>query len=133
VTAVLAFIAPAAQAAAAAAPEINVGAELLRVVLSLAGIIALIFAAGWLSKRLQARTTPGGRRFRCVETLAVGARDRVLLLEANGKRLLVGAGPGGLRTLHVYDGDIAPSDDTAPPAAPAPGLAELLARWKRTP
>ena len=128
----LALLAPAAQAAAAA-PEINVGAELLRVVLSLAGIIALIFAAGWLSKRLQARTTPGGRRIRCVETLAVGARDRVLLLEANGKRLLVGVGQGGMRTLHVYDGEIAPADDTTPPAAPAPGFAELLARWKRTP
>lgn len=126
----LALLAPAAQAAA---PEINVGTELLRVVLSLAGIIALIFAAGWLSKRLQARTTPGGRRIRCVETLAVGARDRVLLLEANGKRLLVGAGQGGLRTLHVFDGEVATSDDAAPPAAPAPGFAELLARWKRTP
>lgn len=128
----LALLAPAAQAAAAAAPEINVGAELLRVVLSLAGIIALIFAAGWLSKRLQAGTAPGGRRIRCVETLAVGARDRVLLLEANGKRLLVGAGPGGLRTLHVYDGEIAPPDE-APPSAPTPAFGELLARWKRTP
>lgn len=128
----LALLAPAAQAAAAA-PEINVGAELLRVVLSLAGIIALIFAAGWLSKRLQARTTPGGRRIRCVETLAVGARDRVLLLEANGKRLLVGAGPGGLRTLHVFEGEVATNDEPTPPAAPAPGFAELLARWKRTP
>ncbi|MGA0586332.1 FliO/MopB family protein [Dyella sp. KRB-257] len=130
---VLALLAPAAQAAATAAPEIDAAAELLRVVLSLAGIIALIFAAGWLSRRLAGRTAPGGRRIRCVETLAVGARDRVLLLEANGKRLLVGAGPGGLRTLHVYDGDIASSDDSAPPAAPAPGFAELLARWKRTP
>lgn len=132
----LALLAPAAQAAAAAAaaaPEINVGAELLRVVLSLAGIIALIFAAGWLSRRLAGRTAPGGRRIRCVETLAVGARDRVLLLEANGKRLLVGVGQGGLRTLHVFDGEVATNDEPAPPAAPAPGFAELLARWKRTP
>ncbi|HEX5306788.1 MAG TPA: flagellar biosynthetic protein FliO, partial [Dyella sp.] len=109
--AVLALLAPAAQAAAAAAPEINVGAELLRVLLSLAGIIALIFAAGWISRRLAGRTAPGGRRIRCVETLAVGARDRVLLLEANGKRLLVGVGQGGMRTLHVFDGEVAASDD----------------------
>nr|WP_256489043.1 flagellar biosynthetic protein FliO [Dyella lutea] len=93
----------------------------------------MIFAAGWLSKRLQARTVPGGRRIRCVETLAVGARDRVLLLEAHGKRLLVGAGPGGLRTLHVFDGELPPPEEAAPPAAPVPGFAELLNRWKRTP
>jgi flagellar protein FliO/FliZ len=129
----LALLAPAAQAAAAAAsPEINVGAELVRVVLSLAGIIALIFAAGWLSRRLQGRTAPGGRRIRCVETLAVGARDRVLLLEADGKRLLVGVGQGGMRTLHVYDGEIAATDAAPPPAAPVPAFADLLARWKRT-
>jgi flagellar protein FliO/FliZ len=128
VLAVLALAAPAA----AATPEFNAGAELLRVVLSLVGIIALIVAAGWLSRRLQARAVPGGRRIRCVETLAVGARDRVLLLEAQGKRLLVGAGPGGLRTLHVFEGEV-PPEEVAPPAAPAPGFAELLNRWKRTP
>ncbi|WP_017463602.1 flagellar biosynthetic protein FliO [Dyella ginsengisoli] len=131
--ALLAQAAPAAAAAANTATDFNVGAELLRVVLSLAGIIGLIFAAGWLSKRLQARTVPGGRRIRCVETLAVGARDRVLLLEAHGKRLLVGAGPGGLRTLHVFDGELPPPEEAATPAAPVPGFAELLHRWKRTP
>jgi flagellar protein FliO/FliZ len=131
VIAVLALAAPAA-AASSAVPEFNAGAELLRVMLSLLGIIALIVAAGWLSRRLQARAVPGGRRIRCVETLAVGARDRVLLLEAQGKRLLVGAGPGGLRTLHVFEGEV-PPEETAPPAAPVPGFAELLNRWKRTP
>jgi flagellar protein FliO/FliZ len=36
-----------------------------------------------------------------VESFAVGTRDRLLLLEADGKRLLVGMGPGGMRTLLV--------------------------------
>jgi flagellar protein FliO/FliZ len=115
-----------------AAPDIAVGAELVRVVLSLLGIIALILAAGWISRRLQGRTAPGGRRIRCVETFSVGARDRVLLLEANGKRLLVGVGQGGMRTLHVYEGEVESMDAAAPPAS-MPGFAELLARWKRNP
>jgi len=113
----------------AAAPEINVGGELLRVLLSLAGIIVLIFAAGWLSRRLQARATPGGRRMRCVETMAVGARDRLMIVDADGKRLLIGVGQGGMRTLHVYEG-VAP----APEASPQPPIApfgDVLARWKR--
>jgi len=109
----------------AAAPEINVGGELLRVLLSLAGIIVLIFAAGWLSRRLQARATPGGRRMRCVETMAVGARDRLMIVDADGKRLLIGAGQGGMRTLHVYEG-AAPAPQ--PPIAP---FGDVLARWKR--
>lgn len=123
----LALVAPAV-----AAPDINVGGELVRVLLSLCGIVALIFAAGWLSRRLQARTTPGGRRLRCVETMAVGARDRLLLIDADGKRLLIGVGPGGMRALHVYDGTAAAPE--APGAAlPPMGFGDLLARWKRAP
>jgi flagellar protein FliO/FliZ len=117
----------------APAADINVGGELLRVLLSLVAVIALIFVAGWMSRRLQTRSLPGGRRIRCVETFAVGARERVLLLDADGKRLLVGVGQGGLRTLHVYEG-AAPVDATAPPDAPAaPDFAQLLSRWKRHP
>lgn len=114
----------------AAAPQIDVGGELLRVILSLLAIIVLIIGAGWMSRRLQGRSAPGGRRIRCVETFSLGARERVLLLDADGKRLLVGVGQGGMRTLHVYDG-AAPLPPENPPAAPMPGFAELLARWKR--
>lgn len=113
-----------------AAPQMNVGGELLRVLLSLAAVIALIFVAGWMSRRLQARNLPGGRRIRCVESMAVGARERVLLIDADGKRLLVGVGQGGLRTLHVYEGE-APVDAHPPAPLPvAPNFAQLLSRWK---
>ncbi|ULU27360.1 flagellar biosynthetic protein FliO [Dyella terrae] len=112
-----------------AAPEINVGGELARVLVSLVGIIALIFVAGWFSRRLQARATPGGRRMRCVETMAVGARDRLMLVEADGKRLLIGMGQGGMRTLHVYEGAApAPEANPQPPITP---FGDVLARWKR--
>ena len=118
-------------AAPAAVPEFNAVGELVRVVLSLLGIIGLILAAGWLTRRMQRRHGVAGRRIRCVETFAVGARERLLLLDADGKRLLIGMGPGGMRTLHVYDG-AAPAD-AAPASAiePAkPAFAELLARWR---
>ena len=119
-------------AAPAAVPEFNAAGELVRVVLSLLGIIGLILAAGWLTRRMQRRHGVAGRRIRCVETFAVGARERLLLLDADGKRLLIGMGPGGMRTLHVYDG--APAEPAAieqPAAPPLPAFGELLARWKR--
>jgi flagellar protein FliO/FliZ len=120
-------------AAPAAVPEFNAAGELVRVVLSLLGIIGLILAAGWLTRRMQRRHGVAGRRIRCVETFAVGARERLLLLDADGKRLLIGMGPGGMRTLHVYDG--APAEPVAieqPAAPPLPAFGELLARWKRS-
>lgn len=116
-----------------AVPDVNVGGELVRVVLSLLGIIALIVVAGWLSRRLQRRSGGAGRRIRCVETFALGTRERLLLLDADGKRLLIGIGAGGMCTLHVY-GD-APTEavaTTEPARPPLPAFGELLARWKRS-
>jgi flagellar protein FliO/FliZ len=81
---------------------------------------------------MQRRPGAAGRRIRCVETFAVGARDRLLLLDADGKRLLIGMGPGGMRTLHVYEGALVePAAPEQPAAAPIPAFGELLARWKR--
>jgi flagellar protein FliO/FliZ len=125
------FIVLAAAAPIAAAPDVNVGAELLRVVLSLGAIIAVILVAGWFARRMRGRAQPGGRRIRCVETFSVGARDRLLLIEADGKRLLVGAGQGGMHTLHVYEGDATPA--ALPEAPQVPNFGELLNRWKRKP
>ncbi len=118
-------------AAPAATPEFNAAGELVRVVLSLLGIIALILAAGWLTRRMQRRHGVGGRRIRCVESFAVGARDRLLLLDADGKRLLIGMGPSGMQTLHVYDGTPEPVAEEPPVASPMPAFGDLLARWKR--
>jgi flagellar protein FliO/FliZ len=121
-----------AVAPAVAPPQFNAGVELLRVIFSLLGIIALIVVAGWVSRRLQRRPGTSGRRIRCVESFAVGTRERLLLVDADGKRLLIGMGTGGMHTLHVYDGDAtAPLVDTAPERLPLPSFSDLLARWKR--
>lgn len=111
-------------------PEMNVTGELIRVMLSLGGIIALIFAAGWLTRRLQSRQVVGGRRLRCVESMSISARERLLLIEADGKRLLVGVGAGGVRALHVYEGTLAVEEPQTPVVPP---FAELLGRWRRHP
>jgi flagellar protein FliO/FliZ len=118
-----------ARAPAASVPDIDVTGELLRVMLSLGAIVALIFAAGWLTRRLQARQFIGGRRLRCVESMSISARERVLLIEADGKRLLVGVGAGGVRALHVYEGTVAAEQAPAPVAVPP--FAELLSRLGR--
>jgi flagellar protein FliO/FliZ len=120
----------AAPAAGDAAP--GLAGELLQVVLSLAGIVVLILAAGWLSRRVQARGRPGGRRLRCVEAMTLGGRERLMLVDAEGKRLLLGVGAHGVRTLHVYDG-AAPVEQVEPASAPVLPFAELLARWRGRP
>jgi flagellar protein FliO/FliZ len=118
-----------ARAPMASVPDINVTGELIRVVLSLGGIVVLIFAAGWLTRRLQSRQFIGGRRLRCIESMPISARERVLLIEADGKRLLVGVGAGGVCALHVYEGT-SPVAETQGAVAVTP-FAELVGRLGR--
>jgi flagellar protein FliO/FliZ len=66
-----------------------------------------------------------------VETMSISARERVLLIEADGKRLLVGVGAGGVRALHVYEGTVPAEEVLA--ATPVPPFAQLLARMGRKP
>ena len=99
------FLSCALMAAPVAAPAtapaaVDSGAELIRVLISLLGVIALIFFVGWLSRRAQVRVRPGGRKIRVIESMPVGIKEKVMLLEVGGTQILVGASPtGGLRTL----------------------------------
>lgn len=126
--------AAAASAAPSAAPAVaNAGSagELLRVVLSLVAVVAMILAVGWLTRRMQARVRPGGQRVRCVETLAVGMKERVLLLEVGDRQLVVGASPSGLRTLLVLDEKLpAPKAPAGAPISPL-NFRDVLARWRK--
>jgi len=107
----------------------GVGAELVRVLLSLAGVVALILGAGWLTRRLQAISRPSGRRMKCVESMSVGVKERVLLLEVGGTQLVVGIAPGCVRTLHVLDAPLAEPLATDTSSAPR-GFAHVLSQLR---
>jgi flagellar protein FliO/FliZ len=126
------FLPCALMAAPVAAPAVDSGAELLRVLVSLLGVVGLIFFVGWLSRRAQARVRPGGRKIRVIESMPVGIKEKIMLLEVGGTQLLVGASPtGGLRTLHVLDTPVQ-DDPSAPSQVPAMrGFRDVLSQWKR--
>jgi flagellar protein FliO/FliZ len=75
-----------------------------QLVASLLVVVALIFALGWLSRRMH-RFSPGtrNRALRLVDVLPVGARERIAIIEADGQRLVVGLAPGRVQTLHVLE------------------------------
>jgi flagellar protein FliO/FliZ len=49
----------------------------------------------------------GGQYIRLVSALPMGPRDRLLLVEVGGKHILLGASPGRINTLHVFEEPIA--------------------------
>ena len=71
------------------------------VTIALVIVLLVIFACAWCVKRLRGIGRPQGRVLAVVDDLAVGQKERVVLLACGGERLLVGVAPGAVRLLHV--------------------------------
>lgn len=87
---------------------------------SLGGLLAvltLILALAWLLRRFGtfSRLAPG--RFRVLAAVSLGSRERVVLLQAGGKQLVLGVAPGRVETLCVLeDSEMIPVEGGAPAA-----------------
>lgn len=76
----------------------------------MAVMIALILILAWAAKRLRSMTPYGASPLQVLGGVSVGPRERVLLVEVEGVRLVLGVAPGRVQTLHVIT---APRDDFA--------------------
>lgn len=99
------------------------------------GVIALIPVALWLLKRLQAGSVGPQRAVTLVGGLTLGPRERIAIVEAQGRRWMVGVTGHSISLLAELDraDAIAPSRDDAPaaPAFPPNPFAQVLDRMKR--
>ena len=75
-------------------------APLIRMVLSLAAVLALVGVLAWLAKRFRGGQLQGGL-IQIVSGLSLGPKDRVVLLRVGDEEILVGMSPAGMRPLHV--------------------------------
>jgi flagellar protein FliO/FliZ len=102
---------PAGHAAAADAGSIG-GA-----VFSLLLVIGLILGLGWLARRMPGmRGGSQSSQLKVVASVALGPRDRAVVLDVGGQQLLVGVGQGGVRTLHTLEHPLPVVESTAPSA-----------------
>ena len=77
------------------------GAEsLFQTVGGLLFILALIFGGAWLFKRYGSLPAGGKGLVKVLGGASVGTRERVVLIEVENTRLLLGVAPGQVRTLH---------------------------------
>ena len=73
----------------------------LRVLLSLAVVVVLIGLLALLLRRFPGVGMGRAGDLRLLGTMAVGSRERVVLVETGGSRVLLGVAPGRVQTLHV--------------------------------
>ncbi len=96
---------PLPAAAAQTAPGIE---GLGRTLAALALILGLILGGGWLLKRLGAARPGAGGLVKVLGGASLGGRERVVVVEVEGERLVLGVSPGRVQALHVLkSGDFA--------------------------
>ncbi len=74
---------------------------LLQMATGLVLVLLLIFAAAWFAKRFGRFQGVSTDRLRLMGGVHLGNRERIILLQAEDVRLVVGVSPGCIRTLHV--------------------------------
>jgi flagellar protein FliO/FliZ len=108
------------------ASPLSVG-SLTQLTLSLIAIVALILAISWALKRLKLAGPRGSGEIAVLDELAVGPKDRIVLVRVGESQVLVGIGAGGLVPLTPLAVPIVLKG--GPPAPPfAERLREMMKR-----
>ncbi|WP_397449071.1 flagellar biosynthetic protein FliO [Pseudomonas sp. NA-150] len=123
---------PLAQASAVpvtGALNAGVTAQLTQLVLGLLLVIGLIFGLAWLLRRVQSAGPRNGQVIELIGSRALGARDRLLLVQVGSEQILLGITPGRITPLHVLKEPV-PVPAAAQSATPefAQRLMELLGK-----
>ena len=114
----------------------STGGGTLRVVLALILVLGAIYAAAWLMRRLRGVGSAGTGNLQVISQVALGARERAVLLRAGDQQVLLGVSNGSVRFLcevrggEGFDGPGA-SPGGAGGGAPADGDAATAAAPQR--
>ncbi len=85
-------------AAESATPSSATGG-LVQVFIGLLVVLGLMFGAAWLLKRFGAPKMAHGTNIKIVGGVAVGSRERVLVVEVADQWIVIGVAPGQVNTL----------------------------------
>ena len=97
-----AFAAPAQITAPSA------GFGVMRMVLALLLVLAAVYATAALLRRLRVLGPAGNAELQVISQVALGARERAVLMRAGNRQIVVGVAPGNVRLLWAMD-ESAPS------------------------
>lgn len=90
--------------------------SIVQIIFSLLLVLAAIVLVAWLLKRVNVARQGSGSVLKVLGGVAIGQRERVVLLEVKDTWLVVGVGPGQIRTLHTLQ---KPEDHIATDSEPA--------------
>lgn len=82
-------------------PAVSSG-NIVQIIFSLLLVLAAIVLVAWLLKRMNVTQRGSGNLLKVLGAVPIGQRERIVLVEVNDTCLVVGIGPGQIRTLHTF-------------------------------
>jgi flagellar protein FliO/FliZ len=93
-------------------------ASLGQVTLALGLVLALIFVAAWLMRRLRGFGKTGTGTLDILAELPLSQKERAVLIRVGTRQLLLGVAPGRVTTLHVLDEPVSVTPPNSGPVSP---------------
>ncbi|MDT8428973.1 MAG: flagellar biosynthetic protein FliO [Pseudomonadales bacterium] len=90
---------------------------LLQVLVSLVLLCGFILLCAWLYRRLGGTVVGAGENIRLLSALSLGNRDRIAVIQAGDKQLLLGVSPGRINVLHVFEEPVFEINEKHAPSA----------------
>lgn len=92
-------------ALAAKSPEVGgqvTGAEWLRMIAGLAFVVIIIFLLSWILKKIQTAGFAYNPIMKIVTGMSLGGREKLMIVEVNGRYLLLGVAQGSVTLIHDF-------------------------------
>ena len=98
--------------------------SIVQVILSLLFVLGAIVLVAWILKRINLPQNVAGSALKVVSGVAVGQRERIVLVEVNDTWLVVGVAPGRVTALHTMPKNVLPAPDV-----PVPEIDNKFKNW----
>lgn len=89
------------------------GGDLIKMLLGLLGVLAVIGALVWLSRRLNVNIPGANQQMKVVSALSIGIKEKLIVVQVDGERLLLGVTPQSIRLLKTLDADTPLPEDNS--------------------
>ena len=83
--------------------------SVMQIIFSLILVLAAVALVAWIMKRINLPRHGAASLLKVISGVAVGPRERVVLMEINDTWLILGVAPGQVRTLHTMPKGVMPS------------------------
>ena len=91
--------------------------NIIQMLLGLTFIVVLIIGMAWLMRRMGTFQATAAGELKVLGGLSVGQRERVVLIQAGEKQILVGVAPGRVNALHVLEEPLAIDEQRTRPTS----------------